>query len=131
MLLFECVCRRVTVAELPSKQDCVSCRSIELQSCKKYQLMLTTNSRSISVSDKNYRPGWLVRYIVGPYDYVWLDSLVSDILAGITVALTLIPQGNYYLLLIPLLNIPHIHFVLPLPFKSISINCLLSFLYFI
>ena len=95
MLLFECVCRRVTVAEPPSKEDCVSSRSIELQSCKKYQLMLTTNSRSISVSDTNYRPGWLVRYIVGPYDYVWLDSLVSDILAGITVALTLIPQGNY------------------------------------
>ena len=32
--------------------------------------------------------------MVGPYDANWLESLITDICAGITVALTLIPQGK-------------------------------------
>ena len=40
--------------------------------------------------------------MVGPYDANWLEFLITDILAGITVALTLIPQGKepaiYYIL---------------------------------
>jgi len=39
-----------------------------------------------------HAPGWLLRYIFGPYDYEYLESLLSDIGAGITVGLTLIPQ---------------------------------------
>jgi hypothetical protein len=39
-----------------------------------------------------HRPGWMLRYIVGPHDRDWLESIVADIVAGITVALTLIPQ---------------------------------------
>jgi MFS superfamily sulfate permease-like transporter len=34
-----------------------------------------------------------VRYVVGPFDGVWIETLVVDVTAGITVALTLIPQG--------------------------------------
>lgn len=40
------------------------------------------------------RPGWLVRYFVGPYDVVWVENLIADVCAGVTVALTLIPQGD-------------------------------------
>ena len=32
--------------------------------------------------------------MVGPYDSLWVDNLIADVLAGITVALTLIPQGK-------------------------------------
>lgn len=40
------------------------------------------------------RPGWAVRYMVGPFDANWLEYLITDVCAGITVALTLIPQGK-------------------------------------
>eukprot|EP01099_Mayorella_cantabrigiensis_P005267 TRINITY_DN414_c0_g2_i1.p1 TRINITY_DN414_c0_g2~~TRINITY_DN414_c0_g2_i1.p1 ORF type:complete len:528 (-),score=105.36 TRINITY_DN414_c0_g2_i1:704-2287(-) len=43
-----------------------------------------------------HRPGWLLRYLVGPYDVPWLEGVVSDFMAGLTVALTLIPQGLSY-----------------------------------
>lgn len=39
-----------------------------------------------------HRPGWLTRYIVGPHNASLFESLFSDVWAGITVALTLIPQ---------------------------------------
>ena len=39
-----------------------------------------------------HNPGWLLRYIVGPHDSKFVESVLSDIGAGITVALTLIPQ---------------------------------------
>lgn len=39
-----------------------------------------------------HRPGWLLRYLFGPFDLDWIDGLVADFAAGITVALTLIPQ---------------------------------------
>ena len=42
------------------------------------------------------RPGWLVRYAVGPFEAEWFDTLIADVTAGITVALTLIPQGMWY-----------------------------------
>lgn len=32
--------------------------------------------------------------MVGPYDANWLEWLITDVAAGITVALTLIPQGS-------------------------------------
>jgi hypothetical protein len=35
-----------------------------------------------------------VRYLVGPFDGVYVETLVADFTAGITVALTLIPQGR-------------------------------------
>lgn len=40
-----------------------------------------------------HRPGWMVRYILGPYDEWWAESLVADIQAGLTVLMTLIPQA--------------------------------------
>lgn len=42
----------------------------------------------------NCRPGWLTRYILGPYDANYFENMLADVTAGITVALTLIPQGK-------------------------------------
>ena len=42
-----------------------------------------------------HRPGWMLRYLVGPYDANWLDSFIADVWAGVPVALTLIPQVSY------------------------------------
>ena len=39
-----------------------------------------------------HSPGWLLRYALGPYDWKLWGMLISDIVAGITVALTLVPQ---------------------------------------
>lgn len=43
-----------------------------------------------------HRPGWLLIYICGPYNHEWAESIVADIVAGLTVGLTLIPQGLSY-----------------------------------
>jgi hypothetical protein len=43
-----------------------------------------------------HQPGWMLAYIGGPYDGAWLESIFADIWAGITVGLTLIPQGLSY-----------------------------------
>jgi len=43
-----------------------------------------------------HRPGWLLRYVVGPHDQEMLDMFINDFIAGITVGLTLIPQGLSY-----------------------------------
>jgi hypothetical protein len=43
-----------------------------------------------------HRPGWLLRYIVGPFDDNYWESFINDIAAGITVAMTLIPQALSY-----------------------------------
>ncbi len=43
-----------------------------------------------------HRPGWLVKILVGPYDGAWGDALLCDFLAGLTVAMTLIPQALSY-----------------------------------
>lgn len=48
-----------------------------------------------------HRPGWLLRYIVGPHTPDLLESFFSDIWAGITVALTLIPQVSCRLCFFP------------------------------
>ena len=52
------------------------------------------------------RPGWLLRYIVGPHTPELFESFTSDVWAGITVALTLIPQGLSYA---TLANLPAIN----------------------
>eukprot|EP01035_Chromulina_nebulosa_P019955 gene19955-25923_t len=52
-----------------------------------------------------HRPGWLIRYAVGPYNESWAESIFIDIWAGITVGLTLIPQGLSYA---QLANLPQI-----------------------
>ena len=43
-----------------------------------------------------WRPGWLARYIMGPHNADLLDSFISDLWAGVVVAMTLIPQGLSY-----------------------------------
>ena len=32
-----------------------------------------------------HRPGWLLRYLLGPFDGQWLESIFADIWAGILV----------------------------------------------
>lgn len=53
-----------------------------------------------------HRPGWLLRYLVGPFNKQLLNSLVADFCAGLTVALTLIPQALSYA---KLANLPAIN----------------------
>lgn len=40
-----------------------------------------------------HQPGWMLRYVLGPYDEEWAEMLFDDLQAGITVLITLIPQG--------------------------------------
>ena len=42
-----------------------------------------------------HQPGWLARYAIGPFDEDWVESLVNDFQAGLTVLMTLIPQVKY------------------------------------
>lgn len=53
-----------------------------------------------------HRPGWLLRYILGPYNREWAESLYWDFVSGITVGLILIPQGLSYSVLagLPAIN---------------------------
>jgi MFS superfamily sulfate permease-like transporter len=53
-----------------------------------------------------HRPGWFLRYLIGPYDADWIESAIADVKAGITVGLTLIPQGLSYA---TLANLPPIY----------------------
>eukprot|EP01035_Chromulina_nebulosa_P028440 gene28440-37541_t len=74
-------------------------------------------NQHLEVSQTNERPGWLLRYILGLVDiigpgctfhfnYLLLQSLYMDFFAGITVAMTLIPQAISYA---QLANVPAIN----------------------
>ena len=39
-----------------------------------------------------HSPGWMLRYILGPYDEEWVELLMGDFGAGVTVAATALPQ---------------------------------------
>jgi len=39
-----------------------------------------------------HSPGWMLRYILGPYDDQWFEMLLGDLGAGITVSATALPQ---------------------------------------
>jgi hypothetical protein len=66
-----------------------------------------------------HKPGWLLRYFVGPYNSELISSLVADFIAGITVVLTLIPQVIqfliFYNLIVPNPIIPIHRLYLTLP----------------
>ena len=49
-----------------------------------------------------HSPGWLLRYLVGPYNSEWLDGITADFGAGITVGLVLIPQVISYTIYYPI-----------------------------
>ena len=53
-----------------------------------------------------HRPGWLMRYVFGPYDEDWVTLFIADFCAGLTVSLTLIPQALSYA---QLANLPAIN----------------------
>jgi len=44
-------------------------------------------------------PGWLLRYILGPYNREYFDLLISDLIAGITLGIILVPQALAYSIL--------------------------------
>lgn len=54
-----------------------------------------------------HRPGWLLRYIVGPHDWNLWFLFLSDFRAGLTVALFLIPHALYGHSLLVASSIPY------------------------
>lgn len=38
-----------------------------------------------------HTPGWLIRYIFGPYNLEWLEMFLGDFSVGITVAAAVVP----------------------------------------
>jgi hypothetical protein len=38
------------------------------------------------------QPGWLLEYLLGPFDHQWLENIYTDSQAALTVLLTLVPQ---------------------------------------
>jgi hypothetical protein len=53
-----------------------------------------------------HRPGWMLRYLLGPFDLQWVELLFSDFWAGITVSLTELPQVScYYNVLCTMYNV--------------------------
>jgi hypothetical protein len=61
-----------------------------------------------------HRPGWMVRYVVGPHTSQLMMNLMYDCIAGVTVALTLIPQVSFHIC--PLSSVSITNFVLFLSF---------------
>ncbi len=56
-----------------------------------------------------HKPGWLLDYALGPFNAELLGTFMLDFWAGITVALTLIPQVNILdLQLYDILNIDNL-----------------------
>ena len=53
-----------------------------------------------------HRPGWLMRYMVGPHDQELMNMLFADFVAGLTIALTYVPQALSYA---KLANLPAIN----------------------
>ena len=39
-----------------------------------------------------HTPGWMLRYVFGPYDSKWVEIFLGDFAAGVTVAATAVPQ---------------------------------------
>lgn len=56
-----------------------------------------------------HSPGWLLRYLVGPFNQGWAERLLGDVVAGLTVAFLLIPQVSIYLLSLSITTIIHGH----------------------
>lgn len=43
-----------------------------------------------------HRPGWMLKLFLGPYNQQYWDYFIADVMAGTTVAMTLIPQSLSY-----------------------------------
>ena len=70
---------------------------------KQYLYFAAANFLYVPFLPAFHRPGWLVRYIVGPFDAEWLEMLISDFWAGITIGITLVPQ--VFLILLSILRV--------------------------
>ena len=106
----------ITKAVLKTKEEYVSCYEEVKYECTpdvrplSYYTSLTKSTlRSwihIPYFPAFHRPGWLMRYIFGPYDEDWVTLFIADFCAGLTVSLTLIPQALSYA---QLANLPAIN----------------------
>lgn len=65
-----------------------------------------------------HRPGWMLRYITGPHTVELMSNLFVDFWAGVTVALTLIPQVSFPS---KLAQPPWHLFITPLQFRRVSL----------
>ena len=63
---------------------------------QKYYYQLARSWIHIPYFPSLHRPGWLLRYILGPYNLEWVETILGDLGAGITVALTLVPQVKIF-----------------------------------
>lgn len=84
------------------------CHLIEFYECYQY---LKSNWKSFVFFP--YLPsifspgsGWLLKYILGPYDQAFFSSILYDVIAGITLSLIFIPQALSYA---QIANIPSIN----------------------
>lgn len=59
---------------------------------KKFLFALARSWIHIPYFPSLHRPGWLLRYVLRPFNFDWVDTFLGDLGAGITVALTLVPQ---------------------------------------
>jgi len=86
------------------QHECIP--TINVKSSWKDSITLIKKSIHVPWMPCLHNPGWLTRYIIGPYDKEWLECLYGDITSGITVGLILIPQGLAYGLLagLPAIN---------------------------
>jgi len=43
-----------------------------------------------------FNPGWLKSYLLGPFDKIWMENIISDIWAGTIVAIIFVPQVIFF-----------------------------------
>jgi hypothetical protein len=72
--------------------------SLELQESIKFVHQYWLNFVHIPYLPSFHSPGWLLRYFLGPYNLELGLSAFGDFWAGITVAMTLIPQVSLFIL---------------------------------
>jgi MFS superfamily sulfate permease-like transporter len=72
-----------------------------VEECNPCNLMPTNPAQSFKLSNlihipylpAIHQPGWMMRYGLGPFDKEWTEMMIADCQAGLTVTMTLIPQG--------------------------------------
>jgi high affinity sulfate transporter 1 len=82
-----------------AKEEIVAECAIPTEDVKDLARHVVTNFRSyihIPYFPAFHSPGWLVRYVCGPHTPELLEDMMYDIMAGVTVGLTLIPQALSY-----------------------------------
>jgi hypothetical protein len=74
------------------KDELFTCTPKPKEECDALCLSIVKSWVHVPYFPAFHRPGWLLRYVIGPFDREWGEWILADIVAGITIALTLIPQ---------------------------------------